>query len=51
MYFLGYIFQIQKHSISKDKICRDKLYESSVFHDFLSVTYSYIYTHNMLSFA
>lgn len=43
MYFSGYIFQIQKHSISKDKICRDRLYRGSVFCSFISVTYNYIY--------
>lgn len=42
MYFSRYIFQLQKHIISKDKICRDKRYKGSVFCSFLSVTYNYI---------
>lgn len=49
IYFLDYIFQLQKHSISKDKLCGDKLYESRVFCSFLNVIYGYMYY--LLSFA
>lgn len=49
MYFSGYIFQIHKHLMRKDKIWGEKLYGSSVLSSFLSVRYSHI--HNLLSFA